>query len=62
MNKLLNMLDILAGVIATTYIINGYITDDMALKAYGLALLAIVYVGYIRRKLKQLINKQKEIE
>ena len=62
MNKLMNTLDVLAGVIATAYIINGYITDDMTMKAYGMALLAIVYVGYIRRKVKEILLKLKENE
>ena len=62
MSRLWIVLDILAGVIASVYVINGYITDDISLKAYGMALIAFVYVGYIRRKLKQISNKLKENE
>lgn len=62
MNTLLNVLDLLALAIAFTYVINGYLSDDMSLKAYGMALIALVYVGYVRRKLKQLNNKLKENE
>ena len=62
MSRLWIAMDILAGVIASAYVVNGYITDDMSLKAYGMALIALVYVGYIRRKLKQLTIKLKENE
>lgn len=62
MSRLWIVLDILAGVIASAYVVNGYITDDMSLKAYGMALIALAYVGYLRRKLKQLTIKLKESE